>query len=124
MLKFNRTYFAFTILILLIEISIALFVHDRFIRPYFGDFLVVILLYCLLKSFLNISVWTATIIVLCFSFFVEITQYFNLIVKLGLENSGTAKAILGNSFAWFDLVAYFVGIVCVIVIEKVNLKKK
>jgi len=33
-------------MLLLIEILIALFVHDEFIRPYVGDALVVIVLYC------------------------------------------------------------------------------
>ncbi|MFV8328240.1 DUF2809 domain-containing protein [Flavobacterium sp. ZS1P14] len=97
------------VLLFFTEIIIALFVHDQFVRPYFGDFLVVILIYCFLKSFLNLSVWVVAFIVLLFSFSVEITQYFNAIGKLGLQNSEIAKAILGNSFAWIDLLAYVMG---------------
>ncbi|MEN9908711.1 MAG: hypothetical protein RLZZ540_1860 [Bacteroidota bacterium] len=122
MLQFNKTYFAFTVLLFLVEIVIALFVHDQFIRPYFGDVLVVILIYCFLKSFLNLSVWTTAIIVFCFSFCVEFTQHLNVISKLGLQDSGIAKAILGNSFAWLDLFAYVTGIFCVIIIEKMYFK--
>lgn len=121
-LQFNKTYFAFTVLLFLVETVIALFVHDQFTRPYFGDVLVVILIYCLLKSFLNLSVWTTAIIVFCFSFCVEFTQHLNLIGKLGLEHSGIAKAILGNSFAWLDLLAYVTGILSVISIEKMYFK--
>lgn len=38
--------------LLLIEIGIALFVHDRFVRPYGGDILVTVLLCCLWRGFM------------------------------------------------------------------------
>lgn len=118
MLQFNRTYFAFTIFLFLLETVIALFVHDNFIRPYFGDFLVVMLLYCFLKSFLNVSVMVAAGLVLLFSFAIETAQYFNMVEKLGLQHYKIAKVVLGNSFAWMDLLAYVLGILAVISIEK------
>ena len=46
MLLFRRSYFSFFVLLFIIEVLIALFVNDRLIRPYVGDFLVVILIYC------------------------------------------------------------------------------
>lgn len=122
MLQFNKTYFTFTVLLFLVETLIALFVHDQLIRPYFGDVLIVILIYCFLKSFLNFSVWTTAIIVFCFSFFVEFTQYLDLIGKLGLEHSEIAKAILGNSFSYLDLFAYTTGILVVLIFEKIYSK--
>lgn len=124
MLQFNRTYFAFTIFLFLLETVIALFVHDNFIRPYFGDFLVVMLLYCFLKSFIKVSVWAAAGLVLLFSFAIEIAQYFNMVEKLGLEHYKIAKVVLGNSFAWMDLLAYVLGILAVISIEKFTLKRE
>nr|WP_315233152.1 DUF2809 domain-containing protein [uncultured Flavobacterium sp.] len=124
MLQFNRTYFAFTIFLFLLETVIALFVHDNFIRPYFGDFLVVMLLYCFLKSFLNVSVWVAAGLVLLFSFAIETAQYFNMVEKLGLQHYKIAKVVLGNSFAWMDLLAYVLGILAVISIEKFTLKRE
>ncbi|MDD2674586.1 MAG: DUF2809 domain-containing protein [Flavobacterium sp.] len=78
------------------EIAIALYVHDDFIRPYFGDFLVVILLYCFVKSFIKFSVLAATNIVLIFSFGIEIAQYFNMVEKLGLQHSKIARVVLGE----------------------------
>lgn len=127
MLKFNPTNFAITVLLFITEVVIALFVKDQFIRPYGGDFLVVILLYCFLKSFLNLSVSVAATLVLLFAFFIETTQYFNAIGRLGLQDSAIAKAILGNSFAWHDVLAYVAGILCVIgiemVVSKTNSKK-
>jgi hypothetical protein len=121
-LKFNQKYLAIAVLLFLIEVLIALFVHDKFIRPYFGDFLVVILIYCFLKSFVNLPVWSAAFMVLVFSFAVEIGQYFNMIGKLGLQHSAFARTVLGNSFAWIDLMAYVAGILSVVIIEKVCFK--
>lgn len=122
MFQFNKNYFAITLLLFAVEVLIALYVQDSFFRPYFGDFLVVIFLYCFLKSFVKITVWRAAIIVLLFSFFVEFTQYLNLITLLGLQKSGLAKAVLGTSFAWEDLVCYTIGILLVILVEKSILK--
>ena len=124
MFQFNRNYFILTILLFLIETAIALYLHDNFVRPYFGDFLVVMLLYCFLKSFLNVSVWLAAGFVLLFSFAIETAQYFNMVEKLGLQHYKIAKVVLGNSFAWMDLLAYILGILTVISIEKFTLKRE
>lgn len=124
MFRFHKTYFLITLVLFVIEVLIALFVHDNFIRPYFGDFLVVILMYCFLKSFLNLSVATTAIIVLLFAFLVESSQYLNLIALLGLQNSKIARAILGNSFSWLDIACYITGMLFLIFIEKKALKNQ
>ncbi len=124
MLQFHKNYFLLTLLLFITEVLIALFVHDNFIRPYFGDFLVVILLYCFLKTFFNLSVSTAAIIVLLFSFLIESSQYLNLISLLNLQNSKIAKAILGNSFSWLDIACYTIGILFIIFVENRSLKTK
>ncbi len=124
MFQFNRNYFILTILLFLIETAIALYLHDNIIRPYFGDFLVVILLYCFAKSFVNVSIWVAASLVLLFSFAIEIAQYFNAVEKLGLQHYKIATVILGNSFAWMDLLAYVLGILAVISIEIFTLKRE
>ncbi|MEO8150795.1 MAG: DUF2809 domain-containing protein [Bacteroidia bacterium] len=98
--------------------------HDRIIRPYVGDLLVVIFIYCFLKSFLNVAVMPLAISVLLFSFFVEITQYFGLIYYLNLENNKLALAILGKSFKWLDIIAYTVGILVVLGSENFLAKKR
>ena len=55
-LKFKRSYFLWTITLIFIEIVIALFVHDGIVRPYGGDFLVVILIYCFVIFVININI--------------------------------------------------------------------
>src|SRR4051812_23862147 len=104
--KFTPGYFILAIILFTVEISIAIFVHDTIVRPYVGDLLVVILIYCIVKSFFDTAVLPTAIAVLIFSFAVEITQYFHLIRLLGLQHSRLANVIMGNSFAWMDLVNY------------------
>lgn len=120
----NRHYLLITILLFFIEVAIALYIKDSFIRPYFGDLLVVILLYCFLKSFLNLKILTSAIIVLTFSVIIEFLQYLNIIEILGLQNSSLAKTIIGTSFSWLDILTYFLGIAFVLFFEKQILKKK
>ena len=97
----------------------ALFAHDRIIRPCIGDLLVLILLYCFVQSFLNTPVFATAIPVLLFCYMVEILQYFKIINILGLQNSLPASVVLGTSFEWIGLVAYTVGIEIVFIAEKV-----
>ncbi len=120
MLKFSRPYFFSAVLIFGIEVLIALFAHDRIIRPYIGDLLVVVLIYCFVKSFLDISVFKAALFVLLFSYSIEMLQYFNLVTKLGLQDSKIARIVIGTSFEWMDLLAYTVGIGLVVYLEKIR----
>lgn len=123
MLHFNKNYFLLTILLFVIEVCIALFVHDNFIRPYFGDVLVVILIYCFVKSFLNVPVIKTAIAVLLFAFLVETLQYFAIIEILGLQDNRLAQTVIGTSFAWEDILAYIAGSVIVIIFERIFSRK-
>ena len=116
--KFTLRYFILTIILLVVEILIALFVHDTIIRPYIGDVLVVILIYCFVKSFFNTPVVPTAIAVLIFSFAVETLQYFKILEVLGLQHSKLARIIIGSSFAWADIGAYIAGILIVLLAEK------
>lgn len=50
-MRAGRRWYALAFgLLLLLEALIAVFVHDRFVRPYLGDVLVVVLLYCLARA--------------------------------------------------------------------------
>ena len=124
MLKFNKTYFGLTVLLFVAEVLIAVFVHDNFIRPYVGDVLVVILIYCFVKSFLNLPKFVLAIGVLLFAFAIEFLQYIKIVHVLGLEKSELMRTVIGTSFAWLDLLAYVVGIGIVLMIKKYIRKKQ
>lgn len=117
MFSFNKHYFGLTLLLFVTEVLIALYAHDQIIRPYAGDLLIVIFLYCLVKTFLNAPVRAVAISVLLFSYLLEVSQYFNLIHHLGLEDSKIAPLILGNSFSWIDMLAYTLGTAVIFILQ-------
>ena len=116
-LKFNKTYTLLFISILLIEILIAKFLTQGFIRYTFGDYLVVILIYCFLKSFINLNSFYVSISVLLFAYSIEFLQLINLLNVLSLENNHLAKLILGSTFHISDLVTYTLGMITVLIME-------
>ncbi len=123
MFKLNYNYLAFSIGLFAIEVFIALFVNDTIIRPFGGDFLVVILLYCLTKSFFNTPMLLTAIAVLLFSYLVEGLQYLHVVNLLGLNDSKLANVIIGNSFSWVDMLCYTLGILTVMGVEWLRLRK-
>ncbi len=118
MLTFRKNYFLLFILLFVVEVLIALYVHDNFVRPYIGDVLVVILLYCFAKSFIQLPVTPVAIGVLIFSFIIETLQYCNIVDRLGLGHSKLARTVMGTSFAWEDLLAYTAGFIVILVAER------
>ena len=118
MFTFNKKYFYFTVILFIIEVFIAIFINDSFIRPFIGDVLVVILIYSFLRTFWNINSSIATFSVFIFACTVEVLQYFDLINKLGLQKNKIATVILGNTFDWKDIIAYTIGITAILVLEK------
>jgi hypothetical protein len=117
MLKFNFRYFLCTIMLFITEALIALYMHDDFIRPTFGDFLVVILMYCGIRSIVQADYRYVAIATLLTAYIIEVSQYFHLIVHLGLQYSRAAQWLLGSGFAWGDMVAYTLGTACIWLVE-------
>ncbi len=118
MLTFNKKAFTIFTALFLTEVMIAIYVHDAIIRPFIGDFLAVIALYFLLKSFLKFSNLSLAISSLLFAYFLEILQYFDFLTYSGLKNYKIIAIVLGTSFAWGDILAYTLGFLSLIFSEK------
>ncbi len=119
-MKLNRSYFTFTVVLFIAEVLIGKYMHDSIIRPFGGDFLVVILLYCFVKTFIDIPPLPTALGVLFIAFAAETAQYFHLLNLLGWQNSKIAALLLGTSFSYTDLLCYTLGIGLVMAIEKIN----
>ncbi|WP_036603480.1 DUF2809 domain-containing protein [Olivibacter sitiensis] len=117
--RFQKNYFLLMLLLFVTEIVIALYVHDTIIRPYIGDLLVVILLYCAVRGLVSVSIIKTAIFVLLFAYVVEISQYYHLIDYLGWSGSALARTVMGIGFSWIDMVAYTGGIVIVLFVERI-----
>ena len=106
----NRIKYAVGCIILLIlEVLIALFVHDNFIRPYLGDVLVVVVLYTAIRAIIPDQYSLLPLYLFIFAAGVEFSQYFKLVQVLGLHNITLIRIILGSTFDWKDILCYGVG---------------
>ncbi|MDU1904541.1 MAG: DUF2809 domain-containing protein [Dysgonomonas sp.] len=116
--RFDFKSFLVFLLIFVTEVLIALFVNDSIIRPYGGDVLVVILMYYFVKSFIRIKPLYLALGVLLFAYAIEIGQYFNLVEVLGMQENKIMRIVIGSSFSWGDMLAYTVGAVICLLIDR------
>jgi hypothetical protein len=116
--RFSGGYFVCSLVLIGVEIFIGARMHDRIIRPYGGDYLVVILLYCFVRSFWAVPIVITAASVLIFSYAVEVSQYFHLADRLGLREPSLARTLLGSYFTWTDMLVYTLGILTVLGVEK------
>ena len=109
--------------LLAVEVCIALFVNDAFIRPYVGDMLVTLLLCCLCRVIVPNKVRLLPLYVFIFAACVEVSQYFDLVELLDLADNRILSIALGRTFSWLDIVCYAVGCVAAFLLDQVISKK-
>ena len=113
------------LLILVAEVLIALFVRDRFIRPYGGDILVTVLLCCLWRIVSPQKPKLMPLYVFLFALCVEIGQYFDFVTLLGLGDNRFFSILLGSTFSFADIICYGIGCILFTAIEyTLNHKKR
>lgn len=114
-----------SILLLGIEILIGLFAHG-WVRSYFGDVLVVILIYTIIRTISpdKPSKWfIIPTAVLIFSFIVEYLQLWGFCDRFGITNN-LLRIIIGTGFSYIDLLSYAAGIIPCYIIEFIRFKKR
>ncbi len=107
--KLRLFYLLAFLLIFTVELLIALFVRDRFIRPYGGDILVTVLLCCFLRIFFPNSVRLLPLWVFLFAAAVEFAQAADFVTLLGLGDSVFFRTLLGTTFSPADILCYGAG---------------
>ena len=107
-----------TLILLGIEILIGMFAHG-WIRSYFGDVLVVILLYTLFRTIspAKPSKWfVLPTIILVFAFGVEFLQLWGFCDRFGITNN-LLRIMIGTGYSNIDLICYVIGILPCYLIE-------
>ena len=104
--------------ILAVELLIALFVHDRLVRPYLGDSLAVALVYASIRAVTRLGVGPAVAAALGLAFAVEFGQYLEIVELLGLGGNRVARVLLGTHFEPQDFAAYTLGALGVLAVER------
>ena len=108
-MRFSRGYFLAFLAVLAIEIFIAIAVRDSIVRPFVGDVLVVVLLYCLVRALTRLPVRAAIGGVFAFACCVELAQWLQLGVRLGIPPKSILGVMLGTHFDPLDFAAYGCG---------------
>ncbi len=123
MKKLRLKYAVIFLILLGIEICIALFVHDNFIRPYIGDILVVMVIYYFIRIFIADGLRCLPLYVFLLAFFVELLQYFEIVKHLGLDDSTFFRILIGSVFDIKDIICYLIGCIILAVIQQIKVKK-
>jgi hypothetical protein len=125
-LEKRRIKYAIVFLILIvIEVLIALYVHDAFIRPYIGDVLVVVVLYVAFRAFKPEGIKLLPMYIFLFATLVECLQFFNLIQLLKVENNTFLRVLIGSVFDINDILCYGIGCILLGIFEwKIKRKMK
>ena len=118
MFRFHPIYFFLAVLLVGTDIFIVDSLHDAVIRPYGGDLLWGIFLYCLVRCFVNRPVMPIAIGVLLFCYAEETLQYFHLADRLGFTKPSLMRTLIGTSFTWLDILCYTLGIGVVLMLER------
>ena len=105
----RRRYGLLFLLLLGIEVVIALFIHDRFVRPYLGDVLVVWVVYAFARTLFPTGLPWLPAGVTLFAVLVEAGQAFGLVDRLGLGHIRFFRILLGSVFDWADVLCYLIG---------------
>lgn len=95
--------------LLIAEVLIGLYVRDGFVRPYLGDVLVVVLLYCLVRVALPTGVRLLPLYLFLLAAAVEIAQYLDILSLLGVGAGSPLRVVFGTSFSWADMLCYLAG---------------
>lgn len=122
-MKIRILYAVATLLLLLTEVFIALYVHDDFIRPYVGDVLVVIVIYTFIRMIIPEKCRLIPLYIFIFAAGVELLQLANITEILGVEDNQFLKTLIGSVFDVKDIVCYAVGCVILCVYEWVRTRK-
>ncbi len=117
MFSFSLRYFLLALFFFIVEVLIALYVKDNFVRPYVGDYLVVMLIYCAVRTIIKASPVKVAVGVLLFAYLIETLQYFRIVDRLGLAGNTLAKTVIGYGFEWWDMLAYTLGVLTILLVE-------
>lgn len=109
MMKQRAVYLITAILLTFIEVIIAVFCKPGFIRSYFGDVLVTVLL-CSVVRLVFTRAHLVSPLVFAFSVVVEWLQYIKLASLLGVEGT-VLGVIIGTTFSLIDILCYLAGCV-------------
>ena len=122
-LKKRLLFLAAFIFLFIVEVLIALYMHDDFVRPYVGDMIVTVLVWSFARIVFPQKFRLMSIYVMIFATLIEVGQYFNYVDVLGITNP-VLVTMMGTSFARADIACYAVGCAVAAVSDYFLFRKK
>lgn len=122
-MTFRPGYALAAVLIFAVEVVIALFVRDAFVRPYVGDVLAVILVFVAIRAVFPVGSGTAAAIALLIAVIIELGQLVGILHVLGLAHHQWLRIVLGTGFDVRDLFAYAAGALIAVGLDRRMVKR-
>lgn len=125
MRKNNRIiYLLLSVLLFAAEILIGCFA-DGWIRSYFGDVLVIVLLYTMVRSVLPQirHPGCLPVLLLMFAFLVEGLQAWGFVDRMHIT-APLLRILIGTSFSWIDMLCYVIGFLPLLLWELLPVGKR
>jgi len=124
-MSLRSKYLLFGIVIFFCEVLIATKLSGfKFIRENFGDFLVVILLYFIVKTVRDFPPLPLAMCIFVFSVIIEITQYFHLSDALGFRRGSVISILMGTNFSFYDILMYLLGTITAYGFDQLYFRKR
>lgn len=111
----NAPYAILAVILFVIEVLIALFVTDGFVRGYLGDVLAVVLVYAAPRAVTRMGVAGALAVTLGIALAIETAQALGVLRMLGLADNRVVAIVFGGVFDLLDIAAYLAGGALVVV---------
>jgi Protein of unknown function (DUF2809) len=100
-----------------VEVAIALWWRDRFVRPYLGDVLAVAMVHFGLRSVTPLNPASAAACAFGLGVAVELGQAAHVLALVGLRDNTLARVVFGGVFDPSDLVCYGLGGVLALLVD-------
>lgn len=121
--KIRIIYAVLFVLLMLIEIYIAAFVTNVFVRSYLGDVFITLLICFFVQAVIPKKINFLSIWVFLFALAVEIGQYFDVVKLLGLDDYKLISVWFGRCYSFYDVICYAVGCLIFVVVDFLFLKR-
>lgn len=104
--------------VFLIEVAIARWVTDGFVRNYLGDVLAVALVYLALRAATPLDRVGSAGVALAVAVIIELGQLVHVLDAVGLGGNQLARVVLGGVFDPRDIAYYGVGALVVVLFDR------
>ena len=123
-IQIHPRYLALFFVVLGVEICIALFFQDNFVRPYGGDVLAVVWVYAGIRSIRKTAPRRGAAIAFSIACLVELGQLVHIADRMGLAEGSAWRILLGTGFDGCDFLAYLAGALLIVAVEALVARRR